>query len=174
MKYVYHKVPKNMVGNFLYPLNQLEEILPEIYNQQVKKYFGRVFLMEEKIPMLNCKWNDVLHFAPICPQIISKNLKEIGHQTDNNKMFFKIPISKFNHKATVIFHYTREDAELLDSEISNLNIEDFEELKELPIGTKNWYIECYKNGRSPLLYHRVPHILTLDSIDISDCEKILW
>lgn len=54
MSHIYHTVPKNLIGNTLYPLNKLKIYLPEVYSNQVKKYFGREVLMQIKIDILDC------------------------------------------------------------------------------------------------------------------------
>ena len=71
MAFIYHKVPADMSGNILYPLNVMEKINPEIYEKAVKKYEGREYLMREVIPWLNCLWNDVLHFSIVHPTKIA-------------------------------------------------------------------------------------------------------
>ena len=63
MNYLYHKVPEDIKGNFLMPLNSLKKKYPSIYNKKVKKYEGRETLFNLKFPILNCLWNDqiILH-----------------------------------------------------------------------------------------------------------------
>ncbi len=68
MIYLYHSVPKNLQGNILYPLNTLKEKHPEIYEQQVSKYVGREHMTQQRIPILDCLWNDVLHFSAVNPK----------------------------------------------------------------------------------------------------------
>jgi len=58
--FLYHLVPKNIRGDILYPLNILKSIYPDIYQYQVNKYFGREYIIEQRIPLFNCLWNDVL------------------------------------------------------------------------------------------------------------------
>jgi hypothetical protein len=41
---------------------------PEIWREEVRKYAGGEGLMEERIPLLDCKWNDVVHLFPFIPQ----------------------------------------------------------------------------------------------------------
>ena len=38
MEFLYHRVPVNMEGSILYPLNQLKNLHPDIYVEHVKKY----------------------------------------------------------------------------------------------------------------------------------------
>ena len=68
MIYLYHSVPKNLEGSILYPLNTLKGKHPDIYEQQVSKYVGREHIKEQRIPILDCLWNDVLHFSAVNPK----------------------------------------------------------------------------------------------------------
>ena len=51
----------------MYPLNQLKNIYPKVYASRVKNYAGRKWLMGMRFPLLDCLWNDVLHFSPVHP-----------------------------------------------------------------------------------------------------------
>jgi len=39
--YLYHRVDPELKGTTLYPLNQLKNIYPDVYERHVKKYAGR-------------------------------------------------------------------------------------------------------------------------------------
>ena len=56
----------------------------ELYKGHARKYEGREHLMEEIIPILNCKWNDVVQFSALNPQVIVDKLKTIQ---DDFKLF---------------------------------------------------------------------------------------
>ncbi len=167
-------VPFNMEGQILIPLNKMRESNPKLYEAHASKYEGRQELMDEIVPKLNCKWNDVLHFSPINPDIVFQCLLKTGHSPNTEAKFFKVPLTKFKEDQTVIFKYTRDDAEMTEEEIEFLDISKFWPLEELNIATLEWYKRCNEKGQRPLLFHRVPHILTLGNIDISDCEIVGW
>ena len=76
MNYVYHMIPPLMRGNVLYPLNQLKEVYPELYKEQVEKYNGREWVRKGQILPLNCMWGDVLHLSAVHPAEIQKALLE--------------------------------------------------------------------------------------------------
>ncbi len=67
MEYLYHRVPPHMEGTILYPLNQLKDIHPKLYAQEVKKYEGRERLLLAEVQPLHCLWNDVLHMTAVSP-----------------------------------------------------------------------------------------------------------
>src|SRR3954469_11560600 len=64
---LYHRRPADLRGTILYPLNQLAGVAPDLYQQQRAKYHGREALMEQRVPQLDCLWNDVLHLSPVHP-----------------------------------------------------------------------------------------------------------
>jgi hypothetical protein len=76
--YLYHRVPKDMRGNTLHPLNQLKKVSPDIYAQKVKKYEGRLEILERKIPALDCLWNDVLHLTAVHPTVLNAAFESVG------------------------------------------------------------------------------------------------
>lgn len=174
MQYIYHRKPHNMVGNILYPLNEMKKTLPEVYISEAAKYKGRESLMEEIVPILNCKWNDVLHFSPIEPSIVYQELVNAGLSPDKDEAFFKVPLEYLDEELTVIYKYENEVGELIPDQFIKLMKNSFRNLSELPAGTKAWYKYCFENKRRPLLFHLVPHILTKSSIDISKCETVFW
>jgi hypothetical protein len=173
-EFLYHFKHQNMQGEVLYPLNRLKELFPEIYDFQVSKYLGREFLLKEKVPLLDCLWNDVLHLGPIHPQKVLEARLKIGLTHRSGAEFYQIPLSKIDAKKTVIFHYRNEDAEMSSTEVDFFDPEKYRELARLPGDTLAYYQRCFDRGEQPLQFHRVPHILTLSEIDISDCPIITW
>lgn len=161
-----------MIGNILYPLNEMKIKLPEVYISEAAKYKGRESLMEEIVPILNCKWNDVLHFSPIEPSIVYQELLRAGLTPDKDQAFFKVPLEYFDEELTVI--YKNENGDLIPEQVIRLEKNSFSNLSELPAGTKAWYKFCFENKKRPLLFHLVPHILSKSSIDVSSCEVVKW
>ncbi|HYF28924.1 MAG TPA: hypothetical protein VEA36_00985, partial [Candidatus Paceibacterota bacterium] len=64
---LYHAIPRNMSGTVLYPLNALKDVDSSLYEAHAAKYEGREHLMEERIPLLDCRWNDVLFLTAVSP-----------------------------------------------------------------------------------------------------------
>ena len=48
MVYLYHRVPENLIGETLYPLNELKTLYPDVYAEHVKKYEGREEKMDRR------------------------------------------------------------------------------------------------------------------------------
>ena len=71
-QFVYHLVPKQLQGNSLYPLRQLQVAAPELAEFYAQKYKGREAVQERSVPPLDCLWNDVLMFCPVHPRQIQQ------------------------------------------------------------------------------------------------------
>lgn len=161
MDYLYHIQHNNMKGDILYPLNMLREVYPEVYEQQVKKYAGREQLLKHRIPILNCLWNDVLHFSAVNPVEIKKSLMEAGDKSEFKKSFYRFDPKLLEPENTVIFLYTHTNVkDKLDEENFILyNPDKISEYSLMPQATKDYYKEMISEDKRPLLYHRIPHIL---------------
>jgi len=170
MAYIYHKVPAKMLGNILYPLNEMKKINQEIYEAAVKKYEGREDLMREMIPWLNCLWNDVLHFSIVHPTVIKEALFKLGHPFREN--FFEVPIEAIDPKRTVIYLYRRDDNKLELDEFKPFDPKLIADLAVLSENAKDYYARSVKAGQKVLAFHGVAHVLYRGSLDVSDFKII--
>lgn len=175
--HLYHRVPHNLTGSILYPLNVLKDKSPEIYANQVKKYEGREYLLTRQIPHLNCLWNDVLHFSPVHPAQVRAALLEAGFSWKPSKWFVIDPeILDFNSQDTVIYLYPARqfgDFSLHATDFEPFTIDKLSQLSNLPTATIEYYKSTRANNRRPLLFHRVPHILHHGSIDTTLTKTIV-
>jgi hypothetical protein len=182
MPFIYHIKPVEMFGNTLYPLNTLREINIDAYEFHIAKYTHRKILMELKIPVLNCLWNDVVHCSPIDPNLLYKALIKAGLHRVRNMEFFKIPIELLKNIELVKFKFDKEffDIEkkayiLTAEDIEPLTIDSYRELNELPNKTIEWYKQCSESGRRvPLLFRYIPHIFVKGNIPIKEVEVCDW
>ena len=169
MYYLYHRVPEQMEGNILYPLNTLKEKNPELYEKESAKYKDREQVMEQRIPTLNCMWNDVLHLSPIHPTDLKKALSESGIETREMK-FYQIDPETLDPANTTVYLYAHTD------KADNMKLENFSPYDPSMISqystvseeTKAYYKEMKAKGGRPLLFVKVPHILYKGSIDTSN------
>ena len=169
MTYVYHFKSKNMSGSKLFPLNTLRELHPQAAELHLKKYENRPKLLEQRIPPLDCLWNDVIHLAPIHPQIILNLWRELDlpipaslHQEVikipsrmlvENKTVTITPRGRDPHKEFFAFahdHYQEQTT------VSQAQIEDWRDQ-----AATGWPLFWYSSTM---------HILTKDEIDIADFE----
>jgi hypothetical protein len=169
MNYVYHRVPSEMKGDILYPLNEIKNMYPEMFEKEARKYEGREHIMNDVIPRLNCLWNDVLHFSPVPIIFIKTALAELGK--DFHAEYFKVPAVIFNPEKTVIY---------LNGEIPKMDPSNWlpydsaqvSQYAEMPESTKKYYREKLEKNEQPLLYAKIPHILYKGSIDTKNLERV--
>lgn len=168
MQYLYHFVPKDMQGGILYPLNELKQKYPELYKKQVKKYEGREFVMDQIIPVLDCKWNDVLHLSAIHPQEVKNALIEAGRSDQFSLMCYQIDPNILDAKETIVYKNLYENQEKKEgSNFEEYKPDEIEKYSTLPQATKKYYRKMYESGERPLVFAWAPHILYKGSIDIS-------
>ncbi len=175
--YVYHRKPPNFQGNVLYPLNQLKDIFPVLYEKAASKYKGREMIMQQQIPRLNCLWNDVLHFSPVHPEKVMNALWSLGYPP-HSSTWWKIDVEKVGFNATNTVVYTNHRKlpfgapfpieDFIPFEIALIN-----EHQQLSVSTQTYYQECKAQNRRPLLFVNVAHVLHWGAIDIRGVEEVV-
>lgn len=170
MPYIYHQVPQNMKGSRLFPLNELKDSDPDIYEAMVKKYAGREYLLSATVPILNCLWNDVLHFSAVHPVKIKEALLSLGTPFHYN--FFEVPGEILDPSKTVIYYYRHHGDGFLPDEFAPYNYHLLEELDVLPQMASDYYAQTVREGKKLYTYHGIPHILYRGSLDIGDFKII--
>lgn len=168
MLYLYHRVPKNMQGNVLYPLNLLKEKYPDIYAKEVSKYDNRKHLLEVKIPLLNCVWNDVLHFSAVHPSHIKEALIAGGKDADFTLSCYQVDPKMLSSENTVVYLYNQGSATNPSNKkvFIPYNPNDIGKFAVMPEGTKRYYKESITQGKKTLLFHLIPHILYRETLSI--------
>lgn len=171
MAYLYHSVPLNLQGSVLYPLNSLKDKYPKIYEEQIKKYAGREHITEQRIPVLDCLWNDVLHFSAVHPGEIKHALVEAGRDSDFVMNFYQIDPAFLDPRNTVVYLFAHADDEekMSEGNFAPYNPGEMEMVRfsVMPERTKEYYKEMIKRNERPLLYHRIPHILYKGTLDVT-------
>lgn len=182
MKYIYHLVPKNMLGEKLVPLNQIKEMDAQLYEKYTDKYNNssdRKLLLERKVPKLNCLWNDVVHFSPLHPNHIYQALKELSINVHDEVKFYKIPIENLQENENAIYYYNQKyyegpSAPISPDNIELLKVDDYEELGKIPEETFDYFQTESKKGHKFGMFHLVPHILSMGQVPIENAEVISW
>lgn len=174
MAYLYHAIPEDFKGKYLYPLNELKSKYPKSYNQQAKKYSYRKYLMKYRLPILNCLWNDVIHLSPVHPRKVKKALKETGNTLGKIK-YFKINPKILDPNKTIIWLYKSPGNKKDYMDTKNFvifNPKLISKLNDIPNKTIKYYKQCAKENKKPLRFLFVPHIFYKDKIDISKVDII--
>ncbi len=174
-RFVYHHVPVNLTGSVLYPLNELKQVYPDVAVVQLKKYQGREALLGQRIPRLNCLWNDVLHFSPVHPDKIKAAMEEAGHTTKSRRWrYFEVDAAFFSPSNTVIWEYReRHRPHLLIDESECLPFEPrlLDKYTEVGEWTRRYYAEV-KPGARVLLYVGIAHVLYKSHLNVEGVKII--
>jgi hypothetical protein len=174
--YLYHRVPADLNGHILYPLNQLKSIDPSLYLTKAAKYQGREAVMQARLPILDCLWNDVLHFSPVHPGKIQQALAGAGFARKQRHYYQIDPLEKgFNATNAVIFLHQRvnlENFQLEAADFREFDLAGLSSLGEIPEATIAYYKEMFVQGKRPLTYLYVPHILYQGRLDIRGVKVI--
>lgn len=166
MSFMYHAVPKEMIGNELIPLNSMKDTMSQIRALNLMKYKGREEILKRRIPLLNCLWNDVLHFLPIHPQNVFELQKELGLISEVPPYrFFEINIETIDFNKTVVFFKTALGDK--NTEVKWLQGVDLNSFKEIPKETLEYYKTFIGTGELPLNYQFIPHIFYQGALDVS-------
>jgi hypothetical protein len=163
---LFHAVPNKMIGTVLYPLNGLEHFDHETWLREREKYAGREQVLELCVPPLDCLWNDVLHLSPVHPADIISALGDAGLEPLRRR-FFEIDASDLDSTRTVVFVNRRADAaDALDgSQWKPFRAEALGKLSIFNEASRRYYRECARDGRRPLLWGHLPHVLYRGTLD---------
>ncbi len=148
----------------------------ELYQKHARKYEGRMELMDVVLPILNCKWNDVIQFSALDPQVIYNQLKVIRGETDVcGTEYFKVHIDQIIGKYRSIVYTRMQDRKrgsysVEDSEVALLD-RSYRELSEIPRKTVEYWEEVKREGGDRYLWFPfIPHILVMGTIPIEGLE----
>ncbi len=167
-------VPKNMQGSILYPLNMLAQKMPEIYAQNISKYIGREHITKQRIPILNCLWNDVLHLSPVHPKDIKNALLEIGYKAEFTINSYEITPEDLIKENTIVYlNLESENKDKMRTEnFTSYNSDVINKYNLIPQSTKDYFKKIINAGGRPLIYHNVPHVFYKGLLDISKAKII--
>lgn len=156
-----------MVGSVLYPLNELRERDPDTFVRARAKYEGREQVLELRVPLLDCLWNDVLHLSPVAPVEIVEALESAG-LTPDRRRFVEVDAGELEPAQTVLFlNSTDREHRFDDGQWNWFDARSVSCHTRLPQATRDYYAACSREGTRPLLFAYVPHVLFRGSLDVS-------
>lgn len=176
MSFLYHIVPENQVGEVLYPLHRLAVEHVGVAEEAAGKYVGREHLMDVRIPILDCRWNDVLHLTPLHPRKTKEALVAAGFRAREFR-FYVIPPVAIAREAAVIFKNSKETGGQYDfegDEFTPFDADAYRELEAVPEAQIQYFTEMSRRGERPLLWARTPHVFYRGSLDTRGLETIAW
>jgi len=168
--HLYHQVPEEMRGDVLHPLNTLKDVHPDIYASEVAKYKGREEVMEQVIPGLNAKWNDVVHLSAVHPQELHSALREAG--VSDLRPFNAFEIDPEVHGMTAentIVYIPKIGGEGIFVEFDPRKLSGY---SRIPEATKEYYRRMVATGSKPLIFLGVPHIFHKGPLDVSKARRV--
>ncbi|MEO8446412.1 MAG: hypothetical protein ABI528_02895 [bacterium] len=124
--------------------------------------------MQHRIPVMHCLWNDVLHFSAVNPSEIKQALIEAGRNSDFEMISYQVDAKLLTPEDTIVYLYAHDKVEdkLNPENFTAYNSDEVSKYSSMSQATKDYYKEIYLEGRQPLLFHRIPHILYKGTLDI--------
>jgi hypothetical protein len=158
-----------MKGNILKPLNILKIQEPDLYRDHVKKYQERESVMNQRIPTLDCLWNDVLHFSAILPQEIKDALVDAGMPNNIMMTCYQIPAELLESEKTTIYFSVNFSKDRMNlKNFTNYVPKELIKYSRIPKETIEYYKESYCKNERSLVFNKIPHILYKGSLTIKD------
>ena len=172
---LYHRKSPDFRGSVLYPLNALREVAVDLYERQRTKYAGREEILRQRVPLLNCLWNDVLHFSPVHPACVAKLARTHGLGWGEAEWFEIDAIAAgFTSANTAVFRYTdtRLESPFPDEEFEAFEIERVAGMTDLPASTREYYRTVAASGGRYLIFVGVPHVLHRGPVDVAQARLV--
>ncbi len=171
MTYLYHGVPEDMKGDSLIPLNQMLAVDADLRDSYLQKYKGREEILERKIPLLDCLWNDVVQLLPLNPKVLFDCQLELGLITAIPEYrYFEIDLTMLEPEKAVVYFKTAPGEENVT--VRWLKDVDLDELQEIPRATREYYETMVGTNEPVFNYQFVPHVVYMGSIDVSNSHTI--
>ena len=181
-----------MVGEVIYPLNQLAAVDFDRYEFQRSKYAGREAALDFRIPGIDMLFNDTVHCACLHPYRLYTARRELGFDPPRRGtagswatgLAFEIPLERitvhpvvwYSVKTLWINGAPNEDVPLTPP-LDEFEQFDPERYRPLTAATPAHisYLERMKNrGQRPLMFVHIPHVLVAGAIDVSGLRVVPW
>jgi hypothetical protein len=170
-KYVYHIKNNDFRGKYIYSLSELQDIYPDLYKKEVKKYKGRENHPEIKIDIIDAKWKDCINLSTLNPMKIFQ-LEELlgtpGYKTSNNAEIFQFNIKDLSD-LTMCLYDDNKSPKNKDA-YKKVNEKSYKETQFVPPETTKYFAECKMKNEYPLLFGNVTHLLVFGKIPINKAK----
>jgi hypothetical protein len=190
--FVYHGLPSEMVGDVLYPLNQLGKVSPDAYRLQKSKYVGREAVLDARISQAGLLFNDTVHCAPLHPYQLFAARKDLGfdpppvsaHGAYFSGRYFEIPVERILVHPVLWYRWETlwingapgEDVPVAPplDEFEPFDAKRYRELAEVTTAHLTYLRQMKKEGKRPLLFVHIPHVLVAGPIDTRGLRVVRW
>jgi hypothetical protein len=189
---VYHAVPRDMVGEVIYPLNELSRVNRRLYERQHAKYQGREAVLEFRIPGVDVLFNDTVHCACLHPYHLFAAREALGMDPPRRPappawstgLAFEIPLERIVVHPVVWYSWQtmwingapNEDVPLTPptDEFEPFDPDFYRPLNAAPPAHVDYLREQRARGEKSLMFVHIPHILVAGPIDVSGLKIVAW
>ena len=190
MEFVYHGAPREMVGDVLYPLDQLAAVHPGLYAVQKSKYDGREQVMPFQVPHLNRGFTDhrpLRTDPPLSVQRAVGSRARPAAPTGGNSLQRLVLRDPARADPWVLRRLVPvgdavdqrragEDVPLAPpaDEFEPFDALRYRRLSSVPSAHLDYLRRMNARGERGLLFVHVPHVLVAGPIDVSGLRPIAW
>jgi hypothetical protein len=182
--FVYHLCAPDFRGTTLFPLDDLREVLPEIYERERVKYDRRESVLEYVIPGLGVTWGATVNLSALDPAHLVAARRRLGvpFSTLLTRRVLRIPVNRIAHLPAVRYnsktHWINSspgDASVPlappEREFLPFDPVTYEEVAEVPELHLEYLRRQLGRGERALGFVFVPHVLVAGPIDVSGLES---
>ena len=167
--YLYHHVPNNQIGSFIYPLNQLKDRFPGLYAEQYAKY-DNIKEKDVEIPGFG-SWNDCVNLMPVNPGLVKAELEKYDHDTNWSWRFYRIDTEELDAKNLIIM-ITSDQSGTFKRKFIPFSKDAFVKYCHIDDATREVFQKARDNNEQPNTFARVPHVLYKDIINTHSLEIV--
>jgi hypothetical protein len=191
MTAVWHGVPRDMVGETLFPLGQLRDVDVLLYESQRAKYAGREEVLDYRLPILDRGFLDTVHCSSVHPHWIFRARRDAGFDLPTRSdtgwgigLAFEIPLERIVVNPTVWYSwrtpwvngYPHENVpkEPPSDEFEVFDSARYAPLHDVPDLHREYLARMSRRGERALTFVHIPHVLVAGPIDIRGCRIVRW
>lgn len=183
MPFVYHLCAADFEGSTLYPLSDLREKLPQVYEREVSKWKGRESVLDYLVPGLDIPWSQTVNLSSLHPRRLIDVRRALGMPYSNllQRKLVSIPIQRISALPSVHF---RSNSHWLNSSPGDSNVPTVPPESEFTPFVPSKYVEDVQvpqfhldyllrqqaRGEYALAFVGVPHVLVAGAIDLEGLE----
>ena len=180
---LYHRRPSDLRGQTLYPLGLLRNVHRDLYEVELAKYAGREVLLDLRIPLLEVRWNDVLHLCPLHPSRLGRAWRAAGIDSAAwEHDFYRIPVDALAGLPAVWFATgavslpdgpdEQGRLSLPSDDVSWFDAARYRELDAPPVRHLEHLRERREQGAGARPFAYVPHVLVGAPLDVGGHELV--
>jgi hypothetical protein len=172
-QYVYHIKSHKFKGKYIYPLSELQDIYPDIYRQEIKKYKDRNTHPNIKINMLDAQWKDCVNLSTLNPIKIFQ-LEELlgipGYKQSEDVEIFRFDINDLEDFEMCLYDDNKSPRKA--DAYKKLNPKTYKETQFIPTATVKYFAKSKEDEEHPLIFAYVNHVMVKGNLPINKADII--